>query len=78
MHELNLLGLTRCAVCNGYGHTDKICPTRKKLKSLSMAGVTATIMKESIRRARNEGSRANKGEVALWSCLPVMGHKKVK
>ena len=33
--ETNLLGNTRCALCSGFGHTMKKCPTASKLKHLS-------------------------------------------
>ena len=74
--ELNLLGKTRCAICDGYGHQHKSCPTNRKLKHLSKAGLSQTILKRVKDKAKELRSRVNRSEVAGWSMLPVAGHKR--
>ena len=44
-HELNLVGKTRCSICEGYGHQHKSCPTNRKLKHFSKAGIAQSILK---------------------------------
>ena len=74
--ELNLLGKTHCAICDGRGHSHKVCPTNRKLKHFSKAGVSQTIMKRVKDNCKALRSRVNLGEVAPWSCLPLGGMKR--
>ena len=70
-YEFNLLGKTRCAICDGFGHSFKVCPTNKKLKHFSKAGISQSILKRC-KESRNQlGSRINNGEDAPWSLLPA-------
>ena len=73
---MNLVGKTLCSVCNGYGHSKKICPTKHKLKHFSKAGISQTIIKRAKEMTAQARSRVNLGEVAPWSCLPVAGFKR--
>ena len=70
------MGKTRCSVCNGWGHSKKICPSNRKLKHFSKAGISQTIIKRAKEITAQGESRVNKGEVAPWSCLPVVGMKR--
>ena len=70
-HELNLVGNTQCAICDGYGHNHKTCPTNKKLKHFSKAGIAQSILKRVKDKRKQALSRINKGEEAPWSLLPA-------
>ena len=74
--ELNLLGKTRCAICDGYGHQHKACPTNRKLKHFSKAGLSQTILKRVKDKAKELRSNVNRGELSGWSMLPITGHKR--
>ena len=44
MTELNLLGQTRCAICDGYGHTQKDCESAGKIDNLGGQGLYAAMI----------------------------------
>ena len=70
-HELNLVGKTLCVICGGHGHNRKACPTNKKLKHFSKAGISQSIIKRCKDTCKQNGSRINRGEEAPWSLLPA-------
>ena len=43
---------------------------------MSAAGITQTILKRLYVSRGDAGSKANKSEVSVWSCLPVAAHAK--
>ena len=67
--ELNLVGKTRCAVCDGWGHNYKSCPTNRKLKHFSKAGMSQSILKRVKELRKQDLSRINQGRSAPWSLL---------
>ena len=76
-HELNLLGNTRCAICGGFGHSHKICPTNRRLKHFSKAGIAQSILKRVKDQTKQSQSRINNGQDAPWSLLPAaIGFKR--
>ena len=68
-YELNLVGKTRCAVCDGWGHNYKSCPTNQKLKHFSKAGISQSILKRVKDDRKKALSRINNGRSAPWSLL---------
>ena len=70
------MGKTLCAICDGYGHSHKICPTNRKLKHFSKAGLSQTIIKRAKDRSKQRISRVNRAQLAPWSCIPAAGHKR--
>ena len=70
-HEFNLLGKTQCSICDGFGHSHKVCPTNKKLKHFSKAGIAQSILKRVKDIRKQARSRINNGEEAPWSLLPA-------
>ena len=75
-HEFNLVGNTLCHICDGYGHSHKVCPTNRKLKHLGKAGIAQTILKR-VKESRKEArSRVNLGLMANWSFLPGSAGRK--
>ena len=57
-------------MCGGFGHSHKICPTNRKFKHFSKAGISQTIIKRAKTKAKEKHSRANQGLTAPWSCVP--------
>ena len=70
-HEFLLLGKTRCSLCNGWGHSHKICPTARKLKHYGNAGASMTILKRAREKAIEDKSSFAQGKEQPWSSLPV-------
>ena len=71
VHEFLLLGKVRCAICNGWGHSHKICPTNSKLKHFSKAQMSRTILKRCKERAKENNSYIAKGLGQHHSSLPA-------
>ena len=77
-HEFLLLGKTRCAICHGYGHSHKHCPTNGRLRHYTRAGVSSTILKRAKDAAKEKNSFLSKGKLQHYSFLPNAGPKKRK
>ena len=75
-YELVLMGKTRCALCSGWGHSYKRCPTANKLKAFSTTAVASTLMKRSRDSVLRQYSRINAGVAEPWSLVSSKSKKR--
>ena len=62
LHELVLLGNTRCAICGGWGHSYKLCLTDRKLRNFSKTQMAKTIIKRTREAAIEANSYVGSGK----------------